>query len=136
MINFLLVFLHVLACLFLIVIVLLQAGKNADLSGAFGGSASQTAFGNRATGNFLTKMTTVMAVVFMMTCLILALRYNSSFTSSGGSIPLQDTAPATAPPANTTDPSKVPATPGKTDTTPTPAQTPAAPNPTTPAQNQ
>jgi preprotein translocase subunit SecG len=130
MINFLLIVLHVLACLFLIVIVLLQAGKNADLSGAFGGSASQTAFGNRATGNFLTKMTTVMAVVFMLTCMILALRYNIGFTSTGGSIPLEDTKPATS-----AVPSSVPA-PAKSDAVPAPTGTPVAPPPTSPAQKQ
>ena len=63
--------LHVLACLGLIMIVLLQRGKGADLGAAFGGS-SQTVFGSQGAGGFLTKMTTGVAVLFMFTSLGLA----------------------------------------------------------------
>ena len=62
--------LHVLACLALIMIVLLQTGKGADLGAAFGGS-SQTVFGSQGAGGFLAKLTTTMAVVFMITSLSL-----------------------------------------------------------------
>ncbi len=67
----LLVIIHVLACLGLILIVLLQRGKGADLGAAFGGS-SQTVFGSQGAGGFLARLTTVSAVVFMVTCLTLA----------------------------------------------------------------
>ena len=53
--------LHVLACLFLIVIVLLQRGKGAEMGAVFGGGAGATVFGSRGAGNFLTRMTTAAA---------------------------------------------------------------------------
>ncbi len=62
--------LHVTACLFLIGVVLLQQGKGADMGAVFGGSSS-TIFGSGGAGNFLTRMTTGMAVVFMLTSLTL-----------------------------------------------------------------
>ncbi len=65
------ILLHVLACIALIMIVLLQRGKGADLGAAFGGS-SQTVFGSQGAGGFLTKMTTAVAVLFMLTSLGLA----------------------------------------------------------------
>ena len=64
--------LHVLACLFLIVIVLLQRGKGAEMGAVFGGGAGSTVFGSRGAGNFLTRMTTAAAIVFMVTSLTLA----------------------------------------------------------------
>jgi preprotein translocase subunit SecG len=67
----LVIVLHVLACTALILIVLLQKGKGADLGAAFGG-ASQTVFGSAGAGGFLTKLTTASAVIFMFTCLSLA----------------------------------------------------------------
>jgi preprotein translocase subunit SecG len=67
----LLVIIHVLVCFVLIVAVLLQSGKAADLAGAFGGAGSQTVFGPRGAGTFLSKITTVCAVLFMVTSLAL-----------------------------------------------------------------
>ena len=64
--------LHVMVCVMLIVIVLLQRGKGAEIGAVFGGGASSTVFGSRGAGNFLTKMTTGAAVVFMLTSLSLA----------------------------------------------------------------
>ncbi len=64
---------HVLVCVILILVVLLQSGKGADLAGAFGGGATQTAFGSRGPASFLSKMTTAAAVVFMITCLSLSM---------------------------------------------------------------
>jgi preprotein translocase subunit SecG len=58
---------HVIVCLILIGVVLLQQGKSADLAGAFGGQGSQTAFGPRGAANLLTKVTTWAAIVFMFT---------------------------------------------------------------------
>lgn len=63
---YLLVFVHVGVCLFLIGVVLLQQGKSADLAGAFGGQGSQTAFGPRGAANLLTKLTTYAAILFMV----------------------------------------------------------------------
>src|SRR5450631_2048620 len=64
---YLLVVIHVIVCLFLIGVVLLQTGKSADLAGAFGGQGSQTAFGPRGASNLLTKLTTYSAIIFMLT---------------------------------------------------------------------
>ena len=58
---------HVIVCLILIGVVLLQQGKSADLAGAFGGQGSQTAFGPRGAANLLTKVTTWAAILFMFT---------------------------------------------------------------------
>ena len=66
-----LVVIHVIVCLFLVGIVLLQQGKSADLAGAFGGQGSQTAFGPRGAANLLTKLTTWGAVIFMVTSIAL-----------------------------------------------------------------
>ena len=63
----LLVIVHVVVCLFLIGVVLLQQGKSSDLAGAFGGQGSQTAFGPRGAANLLTRLTTYSAIIFMLT---------------------------------------------------------------------
>ena len=73
---------HVLSCLFLIVVVLLQTGKGADMGAVFGGG-SQTLFGSGGAGNFLTKLTTATAITFMLTSLILT-RYGT------GRVPISD----------------------------------------------
>ena len=64
--------LHVVACLFLIGVVLLQQGKGQDLASAFGGGVTQTAFGPRGSANILSRATTVLAGVFMVTSLALS----------------------------------------------------------------
>lgn len=64
------VILHILVCFALILIVLLQAGKGAEIGAAFGG-ASQTLFGSAGSMGFLSKLTTVAAVIFMLTSLTL-----------------------------------------------------------------
>ena len=77
----LLVILHVIVCLFLVGVVLIQQGKSADLAGAFGGQGSQTAFGPRGAANLLTKLTTWSAIIFMLTSIALTVvmsRGNSS----------------------------------------------------------
>ncbi|MEW6586805.1 MAG: preprotein translocase subunit SecG [Nitrospirota bacterium] len=71
---------HVIVCLFLIAVVLLQSGKGAELGAAFGGS-SQTLFGGRGAATFLSKLTTFAAVGFMLTSLILAI-----LTTQGSSV--------------------------------------------------
>ena len=64
--------LHVMVCIVLIAVVLLQRGKGAEIGAVFGGGASSTVFGSRGAGNFLTKLTTGAAIVFMVTSLLLA----------------------------------------------------------------
>ena len=64
---------HVIVCVILILVVLLQSGKGADLAGAFGGASTQTAFGSRGPASFLSKLTTGAAIVFMITCLGLSI---------------------------------------------------------------
>jgi len=73
MLTVILTVIHVLVCLFMVVVVLLQSGKAADLAGAFGGMGSQTTFGPRGTATALSKATTVAAVVFMITSMSLAI---------------------------------------------------------------
>jgi preprotein translocase subunit SecG len=104
MLYTLLTILHVLVCLFLIVVVLLQSGKAADLAGAFGGMGSQTAFGPRGSATLLSKATTASAVLFMVTSLSLSiLATRRSGTGVGKSILDTHSAPAsTKQPANTT----------------------------------
>jgi len=68
-----LIILYVLVCLFLIMVVLLQQGKGADLAGAFGGGGSQTSFGPRTTTNIMHRMTTGAFVLFVVLCLALAI---------------------------------------------------------------
>src|SRR5664279_2491521 len=71
--GILLTTIHVIVCLFLIVVVLLQSGKAADLAGAFGGMGSQTVFGPRGSATVLSRATTVAAALFMVTSLTLSI---------------------------------------------------------------
>src|SRR5450432_4118471 len=64
---------HVVVCLFLAIVVLLQSGKAADLAGAFGGMGSQTVFGPRGSATVLSKATTLAAALFMVTSLSLSI---------------------------------------------------------------
>src|ERR1700680_1780284 len=98
----LLTIVHVLVCLFLIVVVLLQSGKAADLAGAFGGMGSQTAFGPRGSATLLSKATTISAILFMVTSLslsILATRNAGLGTTVLESAPAKSSTPAKTAPA-------------------------------------
>jgi len=64
---------HIVVCLFLIIVILLQSGKAADLAGAFGGMGSQTAFGPRGSATLLSRVTTASAAIFMVTALTLSI---------------------------------------------------------------
>ena len=64
---------HIIVCLFLIIVILLQSGKAADLAGAFGGMGSQTAFGPRGSATLLSRVTTASAAIFMVTSLTLSI---------------------------------------------------------------
>src|SRR6202044_1893278 len=88
---------HVICCLFLIVVVLLQSGKAADLAGAFGGMGSQTAFGPRGSATLLSKATTLAAAIFMITSLTLAILATRGAASSGSVLERQKAAAKPAP---------------------------------------
>ena len=78
--------LHVIACLFLIIVVLLQSGQAADLAGAFGGMGSQTVFGPRGSATVMTKATAWAAVIFMLTSLSLAIMGTRRGSPAAGSV--------------------------------------------------
>ena len=64
---------HILVCVFLIIVVLLQSGQSGDIAAAFGGMGSQTAFGPRGAATVLTKATTWCAIIFMLTSITLSI---------------------------------------------------------------
>ena len=88
--SLILIIVHIVVCLALIMIVLLQTGKGADMGAAFGGGSSQTLFGSTGASSFLTKATTAAAIVFMLTSLALA--YMSGH-KTGDSIMVDEKAP-------------------------------------------
>jgi preprotein translocase subunit SecG len=114
----------VINCMVLIIVVLLQSGKAADLAGAFGGAGSQTAFGPRGAANVLSKATTWCAVMFMLCAMALVLRTDRA-VEQGGSVLQKVSQPAKPAPA-----AKVPAT--VPSSTPAPASQPPISQP--PAQ--
>ena len=101
---YIVIVLHVIACLFLIGVVLLQQGKNQDLANAFGGgSGTQAAFGPRGSANVLSKATTILAAVFMVTCLALSMLRPGSSTAldkAGEGAPAPVASPAAVPGAS------------------------------------
>ncbi|MBI2001198.1 MAG: preprotein translocase subunit SecG [candidate division NC10 bacterium] len=74
--------LHLLVTLGLILIVLLQSGKGADIGAAFGGGSSQTVFGGRGAATFLSKLTSALAILFMLTSLTLTILASQRGTST------------------------------------------------------
>jgi len=80
-VTVLLVVLYVLVCIFLVLVVLLQQGKGADLAGAFGGGGSQTSFGPRSASNIMHRMTTVFFILFVVLSLALAILSGKQGTS-------------------------------------------------------
>jgi preprotein translocase subunit SecG len=126
---YVIIFLHVVACLFLIAVVLLQQGKGQDLASAFGGGGTQTAFGPRGSATVLSRATTILAAVFMVTSLGLSL---ARPRASGilDQVPATTASPSPAATAAATPaapPPNVPATAPATNS-------PAAPNTLTPAE--
>jgi len=85
MVVYLLTAIHILVCFFLVIVVLLQSGKAADLAGAFGGMGSQTAFGPRGAATVLSRATTFAAVLFMVTSVSLSM-YATRRGGTGSSI--------------------------------------------------
>ena len=130
-----LLILHVLVCVFLIVVVLLQSGKAADLAGAFGGMGSQTAFGPRGSATLLSKATTLSAIVFMLTSLSLSIVATRKAGMSATVLREAPTssAPAKSKPASggstTSLPSPVPASQPKSGGEPNSVPSPAPPAP-------
>ena len=99
---------HIIVCVFLIVVVLLQSGKSADIAAAFGGAGSQTAFGPRGAASILSKATTWSAIIFMLTSITLSVM--AVRRSTGGSSVLEGSKPAATKPAA---PAQKPAAPTK-----------------------
>ena len=133
MLTILFSIIHVLVCLFLILVVLAQQGKGQDLASAFGGAGSQTAFGARGTATLLSKITAGAAAVFMITSL--ALSYLRPAVSERTVVPdmpapatetsIPSAAPATTEPAS--EPSQAPPA-GETETEPSATSTVPPPN--------
>jgi preprotein translocase subunit SecG len=103
---------HICTCLFLIGVVLLQQGKGQDLASAFGGGVTQTAFGPRGSANLLSRLTTILAGVFMVTSLALSVlqpRSQSGIENlPAAPAPAATTAPAPAAPTNSSSESTAP----------------------------
>jgi preprotein translocase subunit SecG len=120
-------------CLFLIIVVLLQSGKAADIAGAFGGAGSQTAFGPRGAATVLSRATTWCAIMFMVCAMVLVLHVDKG-VEQGGSILEKFSKPA---------PKPAPVTPAKPQPTIPPSNTPqsgtpqsnTAPQPNAPSSN-
>jgi preprotein translocase subunit SecG len=118
------VVLHVAVCIALIMIVLLQTGKGADMGAAFGGGGSNTLFGASGASTFLGKMTTVAAIVFMLTSVTLAIMVNRGRDTS----PLKNVAPAQTATEEAAPTTEATETPAAETQTPAAEQTePAAP---------
>jgi len=116
---------HIVVCLALIMIVLLQTGKGASMGAAFGGS-SQTVFGSGGATTFLTKLTTIAAGVFMITSLLLAFMYgpgsiSSSVVGTPSATTQQKSAPAKAPAAGPVSPVPVAPAPPSAPVVPVPS---------------
>ena len=104
-------FLHILIASGLILIVLLQSGKGADIGAAFGGGSSQTVFGGRGAATFLSKATTVLAILFMVMSIALTLLASQR----GGTtvVPADRPTPASSAPAAPASPAPAAPAPGK-----------------------
>ena len=136
--SWVLVTLHVLICLLLCVVVLLQSGKAADLAGAFGGAGSQTAFGPRGAANFLSRATTWCAIMFMATSMVLVLRQSTASGNIGSVFERLGSKPAPAqqkPAAPAQAPITIPAQPAPAGQPgQAPAQNPTQQQPPAPAK--
>ncbi len=108
MVYGLIVALHILVCFFIIVVVLLQSGKSGDISAAFGGQGSQTAFGPRGAASALSKATTWSAVAFMITSITLSL-YASKRGGPGSVLQGLKPQPVKTQPAPSQTPAQIPA---------------------------
>ncbi len=112
---------HVLAAAALVVLVLIQHGKGADMGAAFGSGASQTLFGSRGSANFLTRTTAILATVFFITSLSLVYLATRETAPPSSVVPSQKTEPA---PPSGNKPDSVPQAPRPSEI-PTVPQSPA-----------
>jgi preprotein translocase subunit SecG len=103
-VTVLLVVFYVLVCIFLVLVVLLQQGKGADLAGAFGGGGSQTSFGPRSGSNIMHRMTTVSFVLFVVLSLALAILSGKQGSSVMKEVEAPAAPVAEAPQSETTEP--------------------------------
>jgi preprotein translocase subunit SecG len=92
---------HVIVCLFLVGVVLLQHGKSADIAATFGGQGSQTAFGPRGAATLLSKATTWSAIIFMVTSIALAILVKKGGGATGSAM---ENIPAATQPTPTPQP--------------------------------
>jgi preprotein translocase subunit SecG len=104
---------HVIVCIFLIAVVLLQSGKSADIAAAFGGMGSQTAFGTRTAATVLSKATTWAAVVFMLTSITLSIFATRRGTSTGSVLEGTKAVPTKPAPVQKPAPEPQPITPSR-----------------------
>lgn len=123
---------HIIVCLTLILFILLQSGKGADIGAVFGGGSSQTVFGSTGASTFLSKVTIGAAVVFMVTSIILTYFSGKGITGTERSLVTEQSAPA----ATTTKPapsSAVPQSSGKAPRSESVPKEPSAPPAQVPA---
>jgi len=99
MIVYLFTAIHIIVCLFIIIVVLLQSGKAGDIAAAFGGMGSQTAFGPRGAASLLERATTWAAILFMVSSITLSIYASRRGTSSGSVLEGLKPAPAQSAPA-------------------------------------
>jgi preprotein translocase subunit SecG len=118
---YLIAFVHVIACLFLIAVVLLQQGKGQDLASAFGGGGTQTAFGPRGSATVLSRATTILAGLFVVTSLALSIVR----PKASGVLDQVPEAVASPSPAKTAAPVTTPASPQSSPQSSLPAEAPA-----------
>jgi preprotein translocase subunit SecG len=111
MVTVLITIVHIIVCLFLIIVVLLQSGKSADIAAAFGGMGSQTAFGPRGAATVLSKATTWSAIIFMITSITLSVFANRHSNATGSVLNNMKPATTNSAPAPANQPSPNPATP-------------------------
>lgn len=106
---------HLVVAFGLILIVLLQSGKGADIGAAFGGGSSQTVFGGRGAATFLSKVTTAFAILFMVTSIVLTIlsaqRGSTSVIGDEKPAPPAQSAPAAPAPPAPAPPGSAPAAP-------------------------
>jgi len=139
-VTILLQVIYIVVCLFLIIVVLLQHGKGADIGVSLGGGSSNTVFGARGAGNFLTKLTTASAVLFMVLAFTLA-RFAADDTADdlleapASDAPAEPETTATPEAESSAPPSEPGGAPSGFESIETPPATPpATPEPPAPAK--
>ena len=96
----LMIVLFVIACVAMILVILLQAGKGQGLAGAFGGATSGAVFGGRGAATFLSRATSILAIAYMVLCLLIGILYKSENDATRQSLIQQQAAEETTLPAS------------------------------------